>query len=87
MAFRRHQYLYGTTEEQLAHVAVNQRRNAQRLKRCQRGRAVVGGGDGDAQAARTQRAEQRRQVGQRLRQRHRVGDIPSSLKRSVGRYG
>jgi acetyl-CoA acetyltransferase len=28
LAFRRHQHLYGTTEEQLAHVAVNQRSNA-----------------------------------------------------------
>jgi acetyl-CoA acetyltransferase len=28
LAFRRHQHLYGTTEEQLAHVAVNQRHNA-----------------------------------------------------------
>jgi acetyl-CoA acetyltransferase len=30
MAFRRHQHLYGTTEEQLAHVAVSQREWAQR---------------------------------------------------------
>ncbi|NMO89495.1 thiolase C-terminal domain-containing protein [Actinomycetospora sp. TBRC 11914] len=30
MAFRRHQHLYGTTEEQLAHVAVAQREWAQR---------------------------------------------------------
>jgi acetyl-CoA acetyltransferase len=29
MTFRRHAYLYGTTEEQLGHVAVNQRKNAQ----------------------------------------------------------
>jgi acetyl-CoA acetyltransferase len=28
MAMRRHQHLYGTTEEQLAHIAVNQRANA-----------------------------------------------------------
>ncbi len=29
MAFRRHQYLYGTTEEQLGHIAVAQRAHAQ----------------------------------------------------------
>jgi acetyl-CoA acetyltransferase len=29
LALRRHQHLYGTTEEQLAHIAVNQRANAQ----------------------------------------------------------
>jgi acetyl-CoA acetyltransferase len=28
MAFKRHQHLYGTTEEQLGHIAVNQRANA-----------------------------------------------------------
>ncbi len=30
MAFQRHAYLYGTTQEQLGHIAVNQRHNAQR---------------------------------------------------------
>jgi acetyl-CoA acetyltransferase len=29
LAFRRHQYLYGTTEEQLGHIAVSQRKYAQ----------------------------------------------------------
>ncbi len=30
MAFQRHAHLYGTTQEQLGHIAVNQRHNAQR---------------------------------------------------------